>query len=266
VVNRKNQSKLIVNGHIRLAAAVNSYEKVEALSFRNKVSDVNALLARMLIIHCRPEAKELFNYRLFVEQNAIAQHCLWLKAEREEDIVESGAPYGIRKLQNTPRNAVRLLDQNVVLLLDWVCEFLEQRLGESEKKPPAFVAKGRVYVHFKTLYENWEKVFGLRSRPPRRNDLLSGFQSLTNEEEEIRVKIPAGNNLRYLPVHSKLLEARAETADFDLSQQLAIYTEQVTIEENYFRLPHKLYPTPEDREARQKALNEIDQGLWDVGE
>lgn len=257
LVNRKGLARIRVSGFLRLAVAVNNYEKMNALGQKNRSEDTEALLSRMLIIDCNSRAVKYFNGDLFVEGNALAQHALWLQEQREEDILKSGdAAYGIRNLQVPLGSLTHLIDPKSEEVLEWICMFLEDRTGEEEQHPPAIVAKGRVFVASRRVYDSWAVFFGPKAKGPTYFEIRRIVQDIS--DGSVRVKIPVGKQVTYHAIQTKILLAYVRNTGMvgDIDQQLDIFSEKVAVEENGFRLPHEMYPVLEDWESREAAVEE----------
>lgn len=258
LINRKNLPRIEVSGYLRLGAAVNNYEKVESLSVGNKKEDTDALLARMLIIHCNQDAAEKFNGDLFVEGNAIAEHALWLSAQRAAKILDKGSSrtkdsYNIRDNKPDVSCETHLLGKTHKLVLDAVCRFLKTRYNEKHYETPVIVAKRRVFVSPRLLHESWEALFGLKSKRPDYYDFRDSLVDLS--VDSITVVNNGGFSEKYVEVSEERLAAYLDLASdlsLDLAKELTLYNVFV-VENKYFKLPKTLHPTEEEVQNRAEV-------------
>lgn len=249
-INRKGIPRMTARGYLRLGAAVNNYEKLDELSYKNRTEDVEALQARMLVVDCNEKARQFFDGDLFVDEDAIAKHALWLREQRSEAIRKAAPSYGIVSMPEFGRVS-RLLDPQVQDILELIVNFLETRQGEDENVPPMFVAPDKgVYVCTKRLHESWS-VFDpdVRHKPGARQLVLL-VTSIS--DKTIRIITPSGARKSYLRIRHDMLKSHVFGESVELEEELALYSEAI-FETEGFSFPAELYPTPESRKALERV-------------
>lgn len=262
-INAKFMKRTETIGYYRLMAGLQTINKLEELSYKNQRQDINAIMQRLLVIGCRAEAGQYFDYDDFVKHGAIARHALWLRNQRHAEIVESKARFGIRNMPHSEYLAVALADSNTHATLDWMCQFLEQRLDEDSSEPPAFVARRELYFRWRGVEEMWDRLLGLRDRTkPDRRRLREALSTISSGETR-EIKIPSGKKRVYSQVNLEMLRAYAEMyyEDLDLERELSLYSLEMTKDGSGFTLRGDMYPTIWDIERREKALREVDLDL-----
>jgi len=247
--NRKGLPRIKVEGHLRFAVAVNSLKHITALSDQNQDKDIEALLVRMLVIKCNTFAKNFWKQQDFVDNDGIAEHALWLQQQRQAQIIsDPEAVYGVRNMQTPPEGKTYLLTKKSLGVLEALARFLKNRTGEELGSPPAFVARGGLYVDPQVLQEGWEKLFDLKTRRPSYETVRESVKDLSDEEVTVRNNV--GNAVSYFRIkRDTLLNYLSERTRVD-QIELAIYSEI----HRYLRIPKKLRPKEADVLRREQAL------------
>lgn len=251
MLNSKNRDIVRVRGYFRLVATVNGLHK---LSFGTAHSreDIEAIQQRTLIIPVSADAEGLFDFHKFVEQDALAEHCLWLQKTREKP----DGRFGVRYINS---DLFDLLQDDVAdNVLRWMLWFLETRKLEDDRELPAFVAKNALYVNVDKLHTYWESLFPDERKPTKRR--LGQAVSLLGEEH-IRVRLASATTRRYWKMDTELLRSYAanegHSSEF-VSLQLLRYTEQL-VSNGYVRVPRELRPNKEDRQRKRFAEKSLQQ-------
>lgn len=257
-VNIKLQPRMTTKGYLRLMCGLQNYEKLADLSFKNRRADIDAILKRLLVIHCREEATALFNWQDFVPGGAIARHALWLQEQRQQAILDSGARFGIRDHQRDALASIYLMDRHTHAALEWSVRFLESRLDEQSRAAPAFVAKGKLYINWRAAHEVWDRLFGLRDQT--KPDLFSFNEALKtiSTGKKIRVLMPDGRPKDYLEISPEALKAYVDVQSLatNIDEELQIYSDYIMEDENKYELPAELYPHKDEVAKRARLIGD----------
>lgn len=261
VLNSKHRDLVRIKGYYRLVAAVNGLDKVSFGQVHTR-EDVEAIQQRTLIIPVEPKAAGFFDYDDFFHGDAIAEHSLWLRKEREK--VENR--FGIRVVRSDLFDLLQ--DDLAENLLSWLLWFLENRKLEDERELPAFVAKNALYANSEKIPTFWESLFPDERKPNKRKfeQTLKLFS-----DGFVRVRLSSGTLRRYWRIRSDLLRTFAVNAGHSgefVSLQLLRHTTQLM--NGYAKIPAELHPTAADRQRKRFAerslqqLKEEDPGVEEV--
>ena len=250
-VNEKNRNLVLLRGHFRTVAALNNRDKLNFGS-RHSKEDVEAIQARTLLITVQPNAH--FDYELFVNEDAIAEHALYLQKERT---VQD------RRFGLAVKNSLvdHIQDSFADDVFEWIIWFVENRKLEDEKSIPAFVAKGNVYISPIGLAKFWtachtdRKEIGQRAATQGLKLIASG--------EKVNVVTTMGVCRGYYCITKETLEAYALREDLDaqlLKLRLMKFTEQIA-DSPYIKVPKMYLPTPEDRKVMEFSERRLEKLL-----
>lgn len=251
-INPKNKDFITLKGFFRTIAAVQGVDKLD-FGYTHSKEDIEAIQRRTLIIPVGNSAGKFFNYDLFVERNAIAEHSLYLQKTRNK----LGGRFGIGEYN------VRLLDllkdETTERVLEWALWFLQSRKLEEENSLPAFVSKGLVYVSESGINNFWEACFSRGEKAPKKRHLFQAMSLLRGDLSQVRVLSASGVRHRYSPIMSDLLLGYAQQEGLDLRYlklQLQRFTSQLT-DSVYVRVPRRIRPSPQDVESARFAERQL---------
>lgn len=278
-LNVKNMKLQQLLGYIRLVAALQGTEKLASFGKVDGRHDVDAIQQRLLHISI-PKGKvdqgaRLFNYELFVEQNGLAEHSMYLMETRE---VSEKYRFGIRRLGNENQVDVVLGDERVTQVFDWVIWYLETRKYDAvdRAESPAFCIRGRLYVNYELFAESMDAhLKGGKSRNElkwSRNDLVRVF-NLVSVGEPIRVQdrtnrkfrryhcIDKSMLLRYVDslgrnskMYSLLLLKHTKRSGFQLPSFLRINENDLEVERAAVQISDKIWQGEELTEDEKGAM------------
>jgi hypothetical protein len=190
-VNRKNRPIVTLEGFVRTVMAFQTAKKFDFGRGHSR-EDIDAIGKRFLFILGHAEAAELFDYELFVNQQAIAKHALWL-AER---LPRSSARFGV---ETGGGETVIAGDPVAMAVLDWLYEYLVAKAANSAevkaatKKVAAFVNKERVFVNVTQLRKEWDLYTPVKHRfLITQQVLVEAVRSLSVASTPSRVRLGTG--------------------------------------------------------------------------
>lgn len=240
-INAKHLAPVEYQGYFRTICAVNNAEKVSLGKVTSR-EDAVAVANRMHRIEIPSDTSAVFNYELFVNQDGIAKHCLWLRENRKV----SGYRFVTEGNEDTTRQII--LQTESVQILSWVWWFLNNRKIEEQWPMPAFVAKGHVYVTAQGILKYWEQRFQREAAPAERT--LVGWLKLCAQHEPKTIR-RNGKTVNVWRIDKTLLEEYVrelgESAT-DLRQKLKVYTIWSVA------VPDKFAPTAEEEAVRAEAI------------
>lgn len=255
LINKKHVSAAKTKGYFRLVAALQNVEKLRALSHQNGKEDVEAVMARILVIHCRTEASKLFDWEAFVNNEEIAKHSLWLKEQRLRTIVEAGSRFGIRSRVADPQSEVFLYDKSVLAVMECVSRWLVDRSEEDSSCTPAIVVKGNVHVHPRKLLQVWDQLFDRHdSAKPTYMNFYDAVRSVSRGD--LRVRLPSRKYYHYLTIDSEALLAfvRDKYKGMNLQRELQLYSHELFEDGSEYRFDGDKYPDVYEVAARNRIL------------
>lgn len=242
-INAKHIAPVEYQGYFRTIAAVNDSNKV-SLGKVSSREDAIAIANRMHRVEIPEDTTAEFNYELFVKQDGIAKHCLWLRENREvsetERFVTTGSEEAKRQI---------ILQTEGEQLLAWVWWFLNNRKVEEQWPFPAFVAKGCVYVTAQGMRKFWD-LESPRENPPSGRQ-LANWLCLCAKHEPKTIR-RHGKTVNVWRIEPELLEGYVRQIGEpvqELKRKLAVYTDWGSIS-----IPPKYVPTVEEEAARDTVL------------
>jgi hypothetical protein len=252
LVNRKYRDESTLHGHLRTIVAINSMASFKLGEAAHSKHDVEAVSRRFLFINTPKTqedlARDLFDYDYFVTRGALAEHALHLYTTRPR----SSLRFGVASQSYDRLVTGDFMSESVLL---WIQEQLSRKTGgAAEMKPdtPAcFVARGRVYVHARRMFENWGETTNYK---PRQATILNALDVVS--DEEVRIRIGKRRDTYHIVktdlLRNFILERKLETPE-DIDLMLRISTE-LPHQEIAFRL------TQEQRDERDALLRRYNLG------
>lgn len=261
LINKKYVSASKTKGYFRLIAALQNVEKLRALSYQNGKEDVEAVMARILVIHCRTEASRLFDWAAFVNNEEIAKHALWLREQRLRTIVEAGSRFGIRNKAKDAQSEVFLYDKSVYVALSCVCRWLVERVDENTNSAPAIVTKGQVHVYPRSLLEIWDTLFNKRTTRPDHIVFTEALQGVS--DGRLAVRRPSRRSFKYLSIKTETLVAFADKHqdDLDIKRELQLYSHELFEDGSQYKFDGDKYPDVYEVAARNRILAADEAGV-----
>ena len=211
-LNVKNTKLQRLQGYLRLVAALQSTEKLSSFSKVDGQHDVDAIQQRLFHLAIPrgnvERGSKLFDYGLFVQQDGLAEHAMYLMENRE---VPEKYRFGIRKLGAENQVDLVLGDERVAQVMDWLLWYLETRKfdGSEKSETPVFCIKGTLCVNSELFAEHMDAhLKGGKSRNElrwSRNDLVRVF-NLISEGDPIRIQDKVNRKFRrYHVINNELL-------------------------------------------------------------
>jgi hypothetical protein len=251
-VNSKGLPRVALEGFLRCIVALNNIENFNFGNAKHSALDVEAIQKRFVVVEVLdPSVRKLFKYKLFVEENGIARHALWLKQHRERKSDRFGVETG-----RSPH--VVLADDAASMILDHIVDKLfnnKPLLHEDARKythrfrDPLLLAPGKKLLVSSRIYEDllmedkyWKRV--------NRRAFMSVLTSIA--PEQIRVSLYRSRN-----------QARFHVIDSEvLYTHIARSTEEKSWERfsKYMSIYHDasylggLVPTAEQAAERERAI------------
>ncbi len=160
-LNEKGLPLTTLRGYLRCVGAMNP-DGFYLGGLSHSKEDADAISKRFLFIFANEhseEAPRLFkeHYKLFVDQGGLAKHSLWLATQRQRGESRFGIETG-------SYSEIILSDGGARAVLTWLSSFILSNYkvwGRTQrnlpKTPIAFLNKGRLFVHLKSLGEEWDR-------------------------------------------------------------------------------------------------------------
>jgi len=252
-VNRKGQEIVTSTGFVRVIVAIQTMKKFNFGKAHTR-EDIEAINKRFLFIVGKEEARHLFNWELFVRDEGLIRHAMYLS----EKLTRGSDRFGVDTGEG---NMVVAGDPVAMSVIDWVLEYLIYNVGEAAeakpvlKKLPCFVNKGRVFVNVTMLRKMWDDyVPDKKSMHHSQHILLDAVRTLAVRKDADRIRMGSGLE-SYWELNNDILLERARAMDLLAEDEW----------DRILRIPYELLfkskkyvVTQEEKDRRAFALKEME--------
>jgi hypothetical protein len=182
-LNRKHQDEMTMHGAVRIVIAGNNPDLITKSAKGLSGADLHAYVARFLHIKVGPEAAELLKQwggrattHDWVSGNKIAEHALWLRANRK---VAMGRRFRVDGEETSMHRAIAAKGASKVL--EWTATFLGQK-GRQQNQNVLIAGEGVLLVSAWGIHQNWSDVPNMNEAAPGLKTIGGALKAISHEE------------------------------------------------------------------------------------
>ena len=227
-VNPKGQPIVVLDGFVRTIMAFQNLKKFDFGRGHTR-EDIEAIEKRFLFLVLAAAAAAAFNYDLFVTNNGLAKHALYLA----ETMKRSSDRFGV---DTSGSDHVVFGDPVAMVVADWIIEYLLQKAATSvdakmaHKRVPVFVNKERVFVNVTLVRKTWANVSAVSTKfVPTQQQIAEAVRTLAVHDSSVRIRMGTGQE-SFWEIKTNVLKSRAIALDIVPAQHFDLL----------LKIPHEL--------------------------
>lgn len=251
-VNPKGQPIVVLDGFVRTIMAFQNLKKFDFGRGHTR-EDIEAIEKRFLFLALSAAAAAFFNYDLFVTNNGLAKHALYLS----QTMARTSARFGV---ETSGSDHVVAGDPVAMIVSDWIVEYLLQKAATSmevkqlNKRVPVFVNKGRLFVNITLIRKTWATVSAVSVKfVPTQQQIAEAVRTLSTRDKPARIRLSSGQE-SFWELKTNVLKSRAAVLDIVSEEDFDLL----------MKIPHELsfrtteyVLTNEDKLQRMEALKQF---------